>query len=321
MQHYSWWPCSQRLIFRTALLIPLYLFQLLLKKLLLLLTLASIQPAAQASSTPSDSVRYAAYIDSVHTALHYQTGHIVLPGGVGELNVPAGFRYLDVPQSHYVLTTLWGNPDGETLGMLFPANKGPLDDGNWAFTVEYDPLGYVEDDDAADINYDDLLKEMQEDTEEQNTEREAAGYERILLVGWAAKPYYDARLNVLHWAKELRFSGSSTTTLNYNVRLLGRKGVLILNAIGEIPQLPQIRATIPNVIKSVAFAKGQQYTDFNPKIDEVAAYSIGGLVAGKVLAKVGAFALLAKFWKVIAALVAGGWAAVRRFFGARNTED
>ncbi|MBC8084452.1 MAG: DUF2167 domain-containing protein [Hymenobacter sp.] len=187
--------------------------------------------------------------------------------------------------------------------------------------IEYDPSGYVQDDDAADIDYDDLLKEMQDDTEEANAEREAAGFERIMLVGWASTPYYDAKLNVLHWAKELRFSGTSATTLNYNVRLLGRRGVLNLQAIGDMPQLPEIRSTIPAIIRSVEFAKGQQYTDFNPEIDEVAAYGIGGLVAGKVLAKVGAFALIAKFGKVILAVVAAGWAAIRRFGGGKSTND
>lgn len=279
--------------------------------------------AATAAPTPPadslDSERH--YIDSVQAKLHYQTGRITLSDDLGAITVPAGFRYLDAKQSEYVLTKLWGNPNGESLGMLFPADRGPLDPNNWAFAVEYDPSGYVEDSDAAEIDYDDLLKDMQEDTEESNAEREEAGFGRIMLIGWAAKPFYDAKLNVLHWAKELRFAGTDYNTLNYNVRVLGRKGVLNLNAIGDMGQLPEIRRSIPQVIKSVEFAKGQQYADFDPKIDEVAAYGIGGLVAGKVLAKVGAFALVAKFWKVIIAVVAGGWATIRRFFGGGSSDE
>ncbi|TYZ06805.1 DUF2167 domain-containing protein [Hymenobacter lutimineralis] len=284
--------------------------------------MVGLQLTTAAAPAPADSVdREKAYVDSVHATLHYQTGHIVLPDNLGTLDVPKGFRFLDAEQSNYVLTKLWGNPEGGSLGMLLPDDRGPLSDNNWAFDIEYDPSGYVEDDDAADIDYDDLLKEMQDDTEAANAEREEAGFGRVLLIGWAAKPYYDPKLNVLHWAKELRFSGTSETTLNYNVRLLGRKGVLNLNAIGSMPQLPEIRRTIPSIIKSVAFAKGQQYADFNPSIDEVAAYGIGGLVAGKVLAKVGALALFAKFWKVILALVAGGWTAIRRFFGSKTADE
>ena len=50
------------------------------------------------------------------------------------------------------------------------------------------------------------------------------------------------------------------------------------------------------------FNEGSRYADFNPDIDEVAAYGLGALVAGKVAAKVGLFAMallvLKKFWFV-----------------------
>lgn len=293
-----------------------------MKKLLLLLALAWAPAFGFAAPAPADSAALLkAKLDSMQATLHYQTGRVTLPDGVGDITVPAGFRYLDAEQSARVLTKFWGNPDGESLGMLFPATKGPLDEGGWAFVVEYEKMGYVKDDDAADIDYDDLLKDMQSDTEESNAERAEAGYEPITLVGWAAKPYYDKSLNVLHWAKELKFGDATENTLNYNVRLLGRKGVLNLNAVGSVGQLAEVRTTIPAVIKSVSFSKGLQYADFDPKLDEVAAYGIGGLIAGKVLAKVGFFALILKFWKVLIALGAAAWTAVRRFFGAKVTEE
>ena len=280
------------------------------------------QVVTLAAPVPLDSAaRYQAVIDSMQATLHYQTGQITLPDGVGKVTVPAGFRYLDAEQSARVLTKFWGNPNGESLGMLFPAGKGPLDEGSWAFVVEYEKMGYVKDDDADDINYDDLLKDMQSDTEEANKERADAGYEPVTLVGWASKPYYDHGLNVLHWAKVLKFGDATENTLNYNVRLLGRKGVLNLNAVGNVGQLAEVQATIPEVIKSVTFSKGLQYGDFNPKLDEVAALGIGGLVAGKILAKVGFFALILKFWKVVLALVAAAWTAIRRFFGAKVVEE
>ncbi|SNR42777.1 DUF2167 domain-containing protein [Hymenobacter mucosus] len=292
-----------------------------MKKLLLLLTFAWA-PVFSYAATPVDSAALRkARIDSVHATLHYQTGRVSLPDGVGEITVPTGFRYLNAEQSTRVLTTFWGNPEGESLGMLFPATKGPLDVDGWAFVVEYEKMGYVKDDDAEDIDYNDLLKDMQSDMEESNQERIGAGYDPITLVGWAAKPYYDKNLNVLHWAKELKFGNSPENTLNYNVRLLGRKGVLNLNAVGSVGQLAEVRTTIPAVIKSVSFSKGLQYADFDPKLDDVAAYGIGGLIAGKVLAKVGFFALILKFWKILLALGAAAWTAVRRFFGAKTTEE
>ncbi|AIZ65272.1 hypothetical protein PK28_14630 [Hymenobacter sp. DG25B] len=301
----------------------MHLYFIYLKKFLLLAVLGLLQLSA-AATTPEVAERTArekAYADSVNATFHYQTGKVALPQSLGDLTVPAGFRYLDSDQSKRLLTEVWGNPQGESLGMLLPADRGPLSDNNWAFVLQYEDMGYVKDDDADEINYDDLLKEMQEDTEQENKGRVEAGYEPVTLVGWAAQPYYDKKLNVLHWAQELKFGEATENTLNYNVRLLGRKGVLILNAVGNTSQLPEVRSSIPNVIPSVTFANGLRYADFQPDLDQVAAYGIGGLVAGKVLAKVGFFALILKFWKVLLALAAGGWSVIRRFFGGKEAEE
>jgi uncharacterized membrane-anchored protein len=204
--------------------------------------------------------------------------------------------------------------------MLLPKDKGPLDEHSWAYIIQYDPMGYVKDDDANDIDYADLLTDMQKDLEESNPERQKAGYEPAYLLGWGATPYYDKSQHALHWAKLLRFGSGGDSTLNYNVRLLGRKGVLVLNAVASPAQLPEIKASIPGILANVGFAKGQQYTDYNAGLDEVAAYTIGGLVAGKVLAKVGFFAIILKFWKLGILALGGLWAAIKRFFGFGTKE-
>jgi hypothetical protein len=55
----------------------------------------------------------------------------------------------------------------------------------------------------------------------------------VHLIGWGALPYYEKNQHTLHWAKLLRFGDGLSETLNYNVRVLGRKGVLVFNAIAE----------------------------------------------------------------------------------------
>jgi uncharacterized membrane-anchored protein len=261
------------------------------------------------------------YTDSINASLTFQTGKIVLGNGV-VLNVPKGFRYLDEKQSHRVLEEIWGNPKGETMGMLFPEDRGPVDENTWAFDIMFEDLGYVKDEDADKINYDDLLKQMKKETGEANAERVRAGYPAIDIIGWASAPYYDKAQKTLHWAKEVKFGSEDVNTLNYNVRVLGRKGVLSMNAIGTMPQLGEIKQQIPSILQSATFAEGHAYADFNPKVDEVAAWTVGGLVAGKVLAKVGFFAILAKFGKfIVMGLIAGGAALYKFVTGRRRKEE
>ncbi|MGB0797981.1 MAG: DUF2167 domain-containing protein, partial [Planktomarina sp.] len=204
----------------------------------------------------------------------------------------------------YVLSELWGNPpDPGTLGLLMPAGITPFHSGSWAVEIYFDEIGYVSDEDANDYDYTTLLTTMKADTRESSTWRTQNGYDSIELVGWAAEPFYDQENRKLHWAKELRFAGGEETTLNYNIRALGRKGVLVMNFIAGMEELAVVEQTAPQVMAMTNFTQGNTYSDFNPSIDAVAAVGIGGLIAGKVLAKTGflvtALLLLKKFWFVL----------------------
>ncbi|MDD5149167.1 MAG: DUF2167 domain-containing protein [Flavobacterium sp.] len=254
-------------------------------------------------------------IDSIENSFHYEHGTISLKNGVGKIIIPNGFKYLNPEQSERVLVDLWGNPksDNLTLGLILPENLGVMSENGYVFNIQYDEIGFVKDDDADDIDYDELMTQMKEETVEENKERKKEGYDPISIVGWAAKPFYDEDRKILHWAKEIKFGNSDVNTLNYNVRVLGRKGVLVLNAIATKAELPLVQKDINKVLDIVQFNDGYKYKDFDSSVDEVAAWTIGGLVAGKVLAKVGIFAIIAKFGKVIALAFFG-------FFGAFRTK-
>ena len=92
----------------------------------------------------------------------------------------------------------------------------------------------------------------------------------------------------------------------------------MLNAVGSMDQFVSIRQGMQDILPRLNFGEGSQYSDFDPSIDQVAAYGIGALVAGKLAAKVGLLAkaaplllLLKKFWIVGAVALA---AVARRFF-------
>ena len=268
------------------------------------------------------------YVDSVNNSFDYQTGEITINGDLATINIPSGFKFLNGEDSETVLTTLWGNPPSEasdkSLGMIVPDDFNPFKDSTFSINITYSEEGFVEDDDAADIDYDDLLEELQTEAQEANKERVKLGYGTVEIVGWAASPYYDQANKKLHWAKEIKFDDSEVNTLNYNIRILGRKGYLQLNAIGGMNVLDMVNANIDPIIRSVDFNPGNQYADFDSNIDEVAAYGIGGLIAGKALLKAGLLAkfgvLLAKFWKVIVFGVIGIGAVFKKFFTKSSKE-
>jgi len=81
--------------------------------------------------------------------------------------------------------------------------------------------------------------------------------------------------------------------------VLGRRGVLVLNAVAGMSQLPQIEQAMPEIIAFTGFNAGQRYADFQPGTDRMAAYGLAALIAGGVAAKAGLFA------KLFAVLLAG----------------
>jgi len=273
--------------------------------------------------------RYQAYADSLVSNFNYQTGSIQIKDGLATLNLPEGFKFLDPTNSEIVLTDLWGNPpsspENSSLGMVFREEGSPINLESYAINITWSEDGFIDDSDARSLDYDELLEQMIEDTKLESDQRVQMGYEAIALKGWASAPFYDEANKKLHWALDLQFGNEEEGTLNYNIRALGRKGYLQLNAIGDMTMLPMVQSDINHILPSVNFNEGNRYIDFDPSIDKVAAVGIGGLIAGKVLAKAGILAklgiLLAKFWKIIlVALVAIG-AGVRRFFGGKEKSE
>lgn len=285
----------------------------------LCLSLAATLPAVQAAdSSPKMTAQ-----EFLNT-LHFREGKIELPGNIATLNLPATFRYLDPTDAGKLLTDGWGNPPGATtLGMIVPAEVNPLSASGWGVVVTYDKDGHVKDDDADHINYTDLLKEMQEGMIENNKARKEQGYAAMALVGWAEQPSYDKGQHKLYWAKELHTDGDSENGLNYNIRVLGREGVLVLNAVSGMNQIAQVKDEMKKVTAFSEFTPGNRYTDFNASTDKVAEYGLAALVAGGVAAKLGFFGklfavlLALKKFILIGVAAIGSW--VYKLLGRKKT--
>lgn len=267
----------------------------------------------------AEQQEYLQWAEEIWNKLDRQTGVINIEQAGASLNVPEEFYFLNSVDATTVLVDVWGNPPGQPiLGMLFPADSSPFDGDAWAVTIEYEEDGYVSDEDAAEIDYNDLLKQMKKDTRAASKDRVAQGYDAIELIGWAATPYYDQQAHKLHWAKEIKFGEGSDNTLNYNIRVLGRKGVLVLNFIAGMDQKPLIEDNLDSVLALANFEDGSRYSDFNPDIDKVAAYGLGGLVAGKVLAKTGILAAVLLLLKKFGVFIFVGIAALfKSVFGRK----
>lgn len=225
-----------------------------MKRLLIILQMLTVAAVGQTNDSLNIDASllmdaYTIYIDSVANTLKCETGTVTLKNNIATINVPEGYKYLDGKSSDMILTDIWGNPPREasdrSLGMLLKENETPFYDSSFCINITYAEEGFIDDEDAKDMDYEELLETMQEDTETSNKYRLGNGYERIELVGWASEPFYDEQNKKLHWAKELKFGKyEGGNTLNYNIRILGKKGYLQLNAIGEMYVLQSVKKAL-----------------------------------------------------------------------------
>lgn len=262
--------------------------------------------------------------------LDYQQGEVKL-GDIGvKMTVGPKFFFLGRDDARKVITEVWGNPPAaaeRTLGMLMPSDKTPVDD-TWGAIITFDADGYVSDEEANKIDYDSLIEEMREGQAEENKLRMKDNYEPITIVRWAATPRYDAPTHKLLWAKELQFGEDPAHTLNYDMRVLGRHGVLSLNFVAGVEQLQEIETASAAVLSIPNFDEGYRYEDFDPKTDKKADFGIMGLIAGGaagglLLAKKGglfaiALVVLKKAGVFIVAGLAAAGAGIKKFFGGKK---
>ena len=229
-------------------------------------------------------------------------------GAVAQIEVPAGYAFLDGKTTRALMKASGEPTSGNEVGFLRPTNA------HWSVIFEFSSIGYVKDDDKDKLDANKLLKSYQDGTAEQNKTREAAGNPPMVIVGWEQEPRYDAVTHNLTWA--IRASVGGQPLLNYNTRLLGRKGVMEVVLICEPDDLPTTLPTFQGLLANHKFQSGESYAEYRPG-DKVAKYGLAALVLGGAAvgaAKLGLLGPLILFFKKLWWLVVAAVVAAAKFF-------
>jgi uncharacterized membrane-anchored protein len=300
-------------------------------KVVLALAAASLAVPALAEGTATDadlSPEMTAWLKQ----LSPRSGEVPIEAAKARLDLGEDYVFYGEQDAKRILTEAWGNPPEASegvLGMVMPKGTTPFSD-SWGAVITFDDVGYVSDADAADVDYDDLLKDLQDATAESNDARKEAGFETIKLVGWAARPVYDSVSHSVVWAKDLAFLGTKgPDTLNYDLRTLGRHGVLSMNLVSTMDQLPSVKLAANELANHASFTSGARYEDYNSATDKEAGYGIAGLIAAgagvAAAKKLGIFAILLKFLKPIIVAVVVAFGAFRKkvmaLFGMKSEDE
>jgi uncharacterized membrane-anchored protein len=241
-------------------------------------------------------------------------------GTVAQLDLPEGYVFLDAKGARKLLEASGNVPDGSELGLVSSA----AEDENWFVVFEFDKVGFVKDDEKIDAKA--ILDGIREGTEESNKARKERGIPGLHVVGWQQTPHYDAKTHNLSWALLAKDDGGDQV-VNFNVRLLGRSGVMSATLVDDPSRLAAARPHLDAIVASFTYKSGQRYAEYRSG-DKLAEYGLAALVAGGVGAaavKTGLLAgllkLLAKGGKAIVLVVIAALAGLRKLLGVfRNDE-
>jgi uncharacterized membrane-anchored protein len=205
----------------------------------------------------------------------------------------------------------------DEVGLIMPRAQ----DQDWFMLFEYQPVGFVKDDDKDQIDKDAILEGIRKGTEEANDVRKRKGIPALHVEGWFEEPHYDAASHNLVWALKAR-NDKGEEVVNYNVRLLGRHGYMSITLVDEPAKLAMSRPEVEKVLSGFSYKTGRSYAEFVPG-DKVAEYGLVALVAGGAGAaavKLGLFQvffkMLAKGGKAVVLLVVAALAAAKKVLGS-----
>ena len=221
-------------------------------------------------------------LDSLENQIKYHTGNIMLAGGKFNLRVPDEFLFIDAAQSRYILEELWGNlPDPEVAGMIVRKGFQPSKLINdYSFVIGYSDIGHVSVEKDAELNHTDLLANLKNNMLRSNESRLNMGLNTMAVSGWVMVPYFDHFKKALYWATRITANGTDEEILNYNLRLLGKTGVIKINAVATLDQLSDIKKNLPLIIAQTRFSAEERFEAFKEGTDRESKQNLTSLIAG-----------------------------------------
>src|SRR5688572_20738924 len=177
-------------------------------------------------------------------------------GGVAKVNVPVGHMFLDGNTIRERMESVGEPTSGDEVGFLRPTN------GGWSVYFEYADVGYVKDDEKDKLDAPKLLNSLKKSNDAANEQRKRNGIPPLIIEGWQQEPKYDAATHNLTWC--IRASMQGEPLLNYNTRLLSRKGYMSVTLVCEPDQLQSTLTDYNSLLAGYKFNTGDTYAEYKP---------------------------------------------------------
>ncbi|NJL72320.1 MAG: DUF2167 domain-containing protein [Candidatus Competibacteraceae bacterium] len=141
-----------------------------------------------------------------------------------------------------------GNSTEGVLGMIVPKFAKEEKAPPYIVMCRFEDIGYVKDDDAGKLDAAELLKAFKEGNKEANEDRKREGITPFYVGDWSELPHYDKAKHQVIWGIQVKDEDSAAapvSAVNYNTRILGRRGVLSMNLVSDPGTLEKQKGSSP----------------------------------------------------------------------------
>ena len=247
------------------------------------LALAAVNAGAQDSGAPPDPSQTPPGLAAVAARLKPLHGTII--GASVTLDMPSDLGYLPDEQTDILLHQVLRYPGKiASLGSIIPTTVGIGSPAFWATLITYREDGHISDDGAqALLDPTAVLDRLEAENGARNANLEKHGFSVLgtEIVGWVKPPHYDSATHVLTWALEFAPHDGKEHQFSFNVRILGRIGVISMTLSGKLEQLPMLEKATEEIARIVRLNPPNRYED-SSWMDKSADYTVADIVAGNM---------------------------------------
>ncbi len=224
---------------------------------------------------------------------------------IADIKVPKNYIFANAENARKLMQLYGNQPTNRELGYIAPKSE------KWYIIFEFSETGYVKDDEKDKLDHEKILDSFREGTNAANEQRKEQGIPPLNIIGWHTKPHYNSKTKNIEWAILAESEGKKI--VNYNIRYLGRKGVMEIILVVDPLALDDAVKKTKDLLGNYAFKSGNKYSEFVDG-DKVAKYGLTALVTGGAIAVAAKSGLLGKLWKflVVGFLAIAGF--IKKFF-------
>lgn len=222
-------------------------------------------PAADAEPTPEE-------LEAALPA-HIKGPKLVDVGDNIEIDLPEGMILFQHTEAKAILEQSGDHADNVNAIVVKPS-------ANWMVVVEFEDVGYVADNDADQLDANELFSQYQEGTKQQNERRKSLGVPELFLDGWSQMPKYDKAKHHLVWGLKAHTDGpEGGPVINFFTRILGRHGYMSVDLIDSPETLEASKLETAGLMIGTRFKPGALYEDYREG-DKNSGMGLRALVVG-----------------------------------------